>query len=126
MAPGTVKRTIMSESGRNHMMQRCTQLYDVLLKVRSSLCWRALTRVETQNFKDSKVGLNSNCSFRLERKAEGVAEGCDLEINSDSPLSEASGSLGEVNMLRLQTKALVVTPICGDNFRIIPPNCMVS
>ena len=28
-------------------------------------------------------------------------------------------------MPSLQTKALVVTPISGDNFRIIPPNCMV-
>ena len=29
-------------------------------------------------------------------------------------------------MPSLQTKALVVTPISGDNFRIIPPNCMVG
>ena len=29
-------------------------------------------------------------------------------------------------MPSFQTKALVVTPISGDNFRIIPPSCMVS
>ena len=29
-------------------------------------------------------------------------------------------------MSSLQTKALVVTPISGDNFRIIPPGCMVG
>ena len=31
-----------------------------------------------------------------------------------------------LNMPSLQTKALVVKPISDDNFRIIPPNCMVS
>ena len=34
-------------------------------------------------FKDFKVGLNSNCSFRLVGK-EGVAEGCDLETARSS------------------------------------------
>ena len=29
-------------------------------------------------------------------------------------------------MPSLQTKALVITLISGDNFRIIPPNCMVD
>ena len=29
-------------------------------------------------------------------------------------------------MPSFQIKALVVTPIGGDNFRLIPPNCMVS
>ena len=29
-------------------------------------------------------------------------------------------------MLSFQTKALVVTPISSDNFRLIPPNCMPS
>ena len=28
-------------------------------------------------------------------------------------------------MPSFQTKALVVTPISGDNFRLIPPNCML-
>ena len=34
--------------------------------------------------------------------------------------------MGGVNMPSLQTKVLVATPISGDNFRIIPPNCMVG
>ena len=32
----------------------------------------------------------------------------------------------EVNMRSFQTKALVVTPISGNNFTLVPPNCMVS
>ena len=34
--------------------------------------------------------------------------------------------MGGVNMPSLQTQALVVTPMSGDNFRVIPPNCMVG
>ena len=35
-------------------------------------------------------------------------------------------SVGGVNMPSFQTKTLVITPISGDKFRIIPPTCMVS
>ena len=34
--------------------------------------------------------------------------------------------VGGANVPNFQIKALMVTPISGDNFRIIPPNCMVS
>ena len=33
--------------------------------------------------------------------------------------------MGGVHIPGFQTKALVVRPICGDNFKLIPPNCMV-
>ena len=66
------------------MMQRCTQLYHMVAQNSVAICIRCgLTRTEIQNFKDSKVGLNSNCSFRLVGK-EGVAEGCDLETARSS------------------------------------------
>ena len=35
-------------------------------------------------------------------------------------------SVGRVDMQGFQTKALVVTLIGGDNFRLIPPNCIVG
>ena len=34
--------------------------------------------------------------------------------------------VGGVNVPSLQTKALEVTPIGGDDFRLITPNCVVS
>ena len=35
-------------------------------------------------------------------------------------------SVSRVDMPGFQTKALVVTSISGDNFRIIPPNCVTG
>jgi len=34
--------------------------------------------------------------------------------------------MGGVNVLGFQTKALMIQPICGSNFGIIPPNGMVG
>ena len=62
------------------MMQRCTQLYHVVAQNSVAILY---SEIGANFFKDSKVGLNSNCSFRLVGK-EGVAEGCYLETARSS------------------------------------------
>ena len=49
-----------------------------------------------------------------------------LSMNVIKETTRFKGAWAELMCQASKTQALVVTLISGDNFRIVPPNCMVS